>query len=373
MGGSSQQPTQTSYTTLSPEAQALFATALPSISQFAASPPPSRYPGSTVAGFTPTQEAAQTAGVAGAANQAGIATNAASLASAIPGMLDWSGTQLPGPGSYTPPTITSSQVPMSSNIFTDQGIWNPDYNTGLQNAITAAQRPTWQALTEQALPAIRQSAIAQGPFGGTREGLAEGLATSRANQQALDTAAKMTEDVYGQNLQAVNNRYNANLQALMQQYGIDRNTAVALANMGVTARGQDISAAGQRYGQDLSALYQTLGLTPQLQAAQTAPAATLGAVGDAQQQMSQAQLNDAINAYYYQQYAPYLQARDILGLLPSLPGATTTSTANVPQPNVGLQALGGAASGAAIGGTVFPGVGALPGAAVGATLPFLFR
>jgi hypothetical protein len=371
MGGSSQQPTQTTQTTLSPEAQALFATAYPSIAQFAASPPPQRYPGSTVAPFTGTQFEAQQAALGAAGEQADIAQTSKALAQAVPGILDFSSTQLPG--QFQPPQIAPGVIPKSSDIFNDPGIWNPAYNTGLSNAITAAQRPTWQALTEQALPNIRYSALAQGPFGGTREGLAEGLATSRANQQALDTAAKMTEDVYGQNLQASNARYNANLQALMQQYGIDQNTAVALANMGVTARGQDIGAAGQRYGQNLAAIYQTLGLTPQLQAAQTAPAATIGAVGDTQQQMNQAQLNDLISKYYYSEYAPYLQARDILGLLPSLPGASTTSTANVPQPNVGLQALGGAASGAAIGGTVFPGVGALPGAAVGATLPFLFR
>jgi hypothetical protein len=374
MGGSSPAPTQTTTTTISPQAQQLFNLAYPSLANYAANPPPSRYPSSTVAGFTPTQEAAQSAATAGAAGQAGIASNAANLAAAIPGMLDWSSTALPGAGSYTPPSgIGPGTVPMSSNIFNDPGIWNPAYNTGLSNAITAAQRPTWQALTEQALPAIRQNAVAQGPFGGTREGLAEGLATSRANQQALDIASKMTEDVYGQNLQASNNRYNANLQALMQQYGIDRNTAVALANMGVTARGQDISAAGQRYGQDLSALYQTLGLTPQLQSAFTAPAATLGAVGDAQQQMNQAQLNDAINAYYYSEYAPYLQARDILGLIPSIPGASTTATGSVPQANTATTALGGAATGAALGSLVpIPGA-TLAGAGAGALLPFLFR
>lgn len=366
-GGSSNQPTQTTTTQISPEAQALFGLAYPSIANYAAAPPTPRYAGSTVAGFTPAQTAAQAAGVGAAGAQGDIANWATNLATGIPGALQWGGSAATTP--YTPPSVPLKSVPTSSDVFGEANVYDPS----LERAITAAQRPTWEALTQQALPAVRSGAIAQGPFGGSREQLAESRAVELANRQASDTAAQMAEASRQASLNAVGQRYGQNLDAWLRNYGIDTNTLLALGQQGLGARGQDITSATQQYGQNLDTLRSLLGLTPTLQGAQTAPAATLGAVGDVQQQMNQAQLNDAIQAYYYQQMAPYLKATDILGLVPSLPGATTVSTGNTPTGPSAMTALGGAATGAALGGTVFPGVGALPGAAVGATLPFLFR
>ncbi len=290
------------------------------------------------------------------------------------------------PGEWVAPSRTAQ----SSNIFSDPGIWNPAANPGLQQAIVAAQRPTWEGLTEQALPAIRSQAISTGPYGGSRQGIAEGLATSRATRNAGDIAAKMANDMYAANLAAVNSRYGMNLGASTAERGQDVTGSTTARGQDVTARGQDITgdiaARGQditgrgqeldylskQYGQNQAATYQALNMIPTMQQAWATPAQTYGAAGDAQQQMAQAQLNDEVAAWNYNQTAPYNQARDIMGLLSAMPGATTTSTANVPQANPWMQSLGGAATGAA-GGGAFPIVGAPVGAAAGALLPFLFK
>lgn len=370
MGGSTTQPQQTTTTQISPQAQQLFNLAYPGIASYAANPPPSYYPGSTVAPFTPTQTAGQESLVSGAGAQQRTAGQAADLYSSIPGMLQWGGAGITKP--YVAPNIPLSTLPTSSDIFNDPGIWNPAANTGLRSAIEAAQRPTMEALTEQALPNIRYSAISQGPFGGSREGIAEGIATRGATRQMADTAAQMANAMYGANLGAVNQRYATNLNEALQNYGINTNTLLALGQQGLTARGQDINAATSQYGTNIGALNQLLGLTPTVQAAQTAPGATLSGVGQTQQTQQQAMLNDAIAAYYYGQLAPYMKAQDILGLIPSIPGASTTSTANTPQVNPTMQALGGAASGAAIGSLAGP-FGGAAGAGVGALLPFLLH
>src|SRR5262245_58751878 len=133
MGGSTTQPTQTSRQEISPEAQQLFNLAYPNIAQFAASPPPQKYPGSSVAGFDPAQQQAQQMALTAAQQQQFEAARASNLAGQVPGMLNWgiNPAAAPVPG-------------MSSDIFQDQGIWNPQYNTGLSEAIGAVQRPIYR-------------------------------------------------------------------------------------------------------------------------------------------------------------------------------------------------------------------------------------
>lgn len=352
----STQPMQTTTNVPSPGEQAVVNAVTPNILGLTQQSPPQYYPTSTVTPFNPTQEAAQTAAVNAAGGQQDVAQWANTLAKTLPNALQWG---LPQSEAYNP-----AQVDLSSNIFSDPGIWNPANNQGLTAAINAATRPIYQNLTETALPAIRGTAVSTGGYGGSREGIAEGLATARADQAAQDVAARMAEDEYNANLQALNQRYGTNVSAQLQQ-----------GQQGLTARGQDLASLGQQYGQNLSALYQTLGLTPTLQSEYGVPASTLGSVGNAQQQQEQAQLNADIARWNYNQLAPYAQVQDILGLAQGLPGGSTVATGNTPAGNPATSALGGAATGAALG-SMIPVIGAPIGAAAGgsaALLPFLFR
>src|SRR5262245_50134642 len=169
-GSSSQnQPTQSTSTNLSPQAQQLFNLAYPQIAAYAAGPPPQRWPGPTMQEYNPTQMAATDLARGAVGEQQRIGTSASDIAQSIPGLLQW-GTipgaasvgggmgGLPGFSGYV-----AGGIPTSSTIWDEEAARNT-----LGPAIEAAQRPTWQALTEQALPAIRSTALQTGPTMGSR-------------------------------------------------------------------------------------------------------------------------------------------------------------------------------------------------------------
>lgn len=223
----------------------------------------------------------------------------------------------------------------SFNFYTGGDIWNPASNPYLSQAVDASVRPISQQLTESALPAIRGEAQKTGNFGSSRQGIAEGLASGRASQAIGDTASKL-----------VQSQYDTNIRAQLQ----------------------------------------AMGMAPMVQQANLQPALTTSGVGDVRQSMAQALLNEQqgnFNLDQYLQMAPFLQARDLLGVLQGLPGGSTTSTStgtgttmgtstgNVPRAGGLQQALGGAATGASIGSAFGP-IGTGVGAVGGAVLPFLF-
>lgn len=69
-------------------------------------------------------------------------------------------------------------------------------NPTLQGAIQAAIRPNTENLNENILPGIRTQSVSDGGYGGTRAGIAEGLAIAKANQANVDAAANITSDAY---------------------------------------------------------------------------------------------------------------------------------------------------------------------------------
>lgn len=351
-GGTPQQPTQTTSTQISPEASQLFSLAYPGLQNFAANTP-ERYQGPTVAGFTPAQTSGQEQLLGAAGSQKQIADQALAGLSQVQN-LPW---DVANSRNFQGQDLTTS-----SNIFNDQGIWNPNFNAGTAAAIDAAQRPLYQNLQEQVLPNIRSGAITAGGLGGSRQGIAEGLAAGRTAQAAGDVGSKIVEDLYGANLGAVNSRYATNIGAENQRYATNTSADQAMY-------ATNIGAQQGQYNTNVQALISALGLTPMLQQAVLQPGLTTSAVGDVQQAMNQAQIGSQVANWNYDQFAPFLASKEIASLIQGLPGATTTSTGNVPTPDPWTQALGGGLSGAAIGSSFGP-LGAGVGAAGGAVLPF---
>lgn len=284
-GGSTAPQTQTTTYQLSPEQRELMNLAMPGIREFAASTP-QRYQGSTIAGFDPLQVAGQEA-VIGAAPRIGeLAQNAAN----------------------------------TSNFWLSDAPWLAENNVGLRSAIDAATRPIQQNLMESTLPSIRGGAQTAGGFGGSRQGIAEGLASGRASQAIGDTGAKLAQDAYSTNVEAQ---------------------------------------------------MKAMGLLPQTQAAQSAEGLALSGVGDVRQAMAQALLGEQVNNFNWDQMAPFLQSKEIMSLLSGIPGGSTVSTGSTPQGNPLMGALGGAAAGASLGSAIFPGIGTAVGGGLGALLSFL--
>lgn len=279
-------PTQTTQQVLSPEQRQILDLAMPGIKQFAANVP-QRYQGSSVAGFDPSQVAGQELALGAAGSVGNLARSGAD----------------------------------SSNYWMSPEALDVNNNPAIRGAIDAAVRPVYQNLTESALPAIRSGSVGNGTYGGSRQGIAEGLAIRGANQTAADTASKIASDAYSTN------------------------------------------AANQ---------LRALGLLPQTQQAQLGEATTVSGVGDVRQGQTQAQLSDRIAGFNYDQLAPFLQSKELVSLLQGLPGGSTVATGSVPPQPSGLQqALGGAATGASLG-SMFGPIGTGVGAVGGAVLPFLF-
>lgn len=152
---------------LSPEQRQLLNLAMPGFMNFAAQTP-QRYSGSTIAGFTDPQRAAQ--GMAlGASTQQGNLANAGQRA---------------------------------ADFWLSDAIWRPENNPALQGTIDAATRPIMDTLTRTTLPAIRSGAIASGNFGSSRQGIAEGLAAGEASRAVGDTASRVANQNYATNVEA---------------------------------------------------------------------------------------------------------------------------------------------------------------------------
>lgn len=277
MGGSSDPPKQETKQVLSPEQQEMMQLALPGVRKFAASVPQRYQAGSTVAGFDPSQMAGQeqalnAAGTVGSLAQGGAGTTGYWLS---PSALD------------------------------------VNNNPAISGVIDAATRPVYEGLTRNALPAIRSGSAQTGNFGGSRQGIAEGLAIQGAGATAGDISSRIASDAYGQNVKA-----------------------------------------------QLAAL----GLLPQTQQAQLAEATTTSGVGDVRQGMAQRLLDEQVGNFNYDQYAPFLQSKEIMSLLQGTPGGSTVSTGSVPEKNKAMGALGGAAAGASLGTAIMPGWGTAIGA-----------
>ena len=192
-------------------------------------------------------------------------------------------------------------------------------NPAVSGLLERNRRAVTDNLMQTALPGIRDSAERSGNFGSSRQGIAEGLAIGKSNQALADANASVLSDAYKTNVDAQ---------------------------------------------------LKSLGLLPQTTANVTQGGQTTSAVGDVRQALDQARLSELVSNFNYDQNAPYLQSRDIIGLANGLLGGTNVSTASVPQKNPFTSALGGAATGASLGSFLGP-VGSAGGAGLGALLSFL--
>lgn len=183
----------------------------------------------------------------------------------------------------------------ASNYALSPDILHPGSNPALQGAIDASTRPLYQNLTEQILPSIRGEANTTGNIGSSRQGIAEGLASRGTQQAAGDVASKVAFSGY--------------------QSGLD-------------------------------AQMRALGLLPQTIGTQTQGAQAVGAVGDAQQQMTQKLLDELKAMFLQKQTLPLDIGKELLGMVGSVPTAGATNTSQVPTPSLFQQLLGTAATAA---------------------------
>lgn len=141
---------------------------------------------------------------------------------------------------------------------------DPGANPFLQDAISAAVDPIQERLQQQILPSLASTAIAGGQFGGSRQALAESAAINDFTRNALNTAGQISF--------------------------------------------QDFLAGQQRALQSINAI-------PTLQSAALLPGQIQTTVGEAEQGLNQANINEQIARHQFGQGATAENIREFQNLL----------------------------------------------------------
>jgi hypothetical protein len=238
-----------------------------------------------------------------------------------------------------------AQVNAGSLAQTDlSGYMNPYTNNVINSGLQALD-----IQRQQALNGIGDQAIKTGAFGGSRQGVSEGVTNAGAAMQAGNLAAQLQAQNFAQAQAAAQNDLNRNLQA----QGMNQQAGLSGAGLNLSAANQLGSLAAQGQNSFL----------------QGNAAALAGQEGI--QQQNQAQLAAQQQAYQEQQQFPIQQLQIPLQALGATPyGQTSTTTGPGPTTNLGYSALGGLGVGAQIG-SMLPGVGAGFGALGGLGLGLL--
>lgn len=244
MGSESKADTKTTTQNLTPEQQSLVGLALPEYQKFAASDP--TLPGGAgVSPFDPLQSAGQQ-----------------QVLDAVPAVAK-----------------TVGMAADTNNRIAGGEFLDPGNNPVVQNAVKAATAPIYDQLHDTTLPGISAGASTgaggmSANFGGSRQGIAEGLASKGASEAAGRTGAGIVNTALGQGLSATN-----------------------------TAIGQ----------------------APATAASLTVPGTVTSTVGDVREQKAQQVLSADQQAKQFAQFLPMLKAQMLTGGAGSLPGGSTTA------------------------------------------------
>ncbi len=271
-------------------------------------------------------------------------------------------TTMQGGNAINPQNAQGGQVLPNYQQMVGQMTGNPQ----LDAMVDAAQKRTTQNFNEQVMPQISMSSLGNNAFGGSRQGIAEGLAADRLQQQMGDIATGM----YGAAYESGQNRA---LQGAQTQAGLTQ--GVNLANAQQWLQAQQLNQQGQQYaagmgqnllqggyGQGLDAARLQGALTGQMAQLGLMPAQTMAQAGSMDQSYQQSVLDDNIARWNWNQQLPWQQLQQYAGLVGN-GGYGQNSTGSTSGGGTSTSPLTGALGGG------LAGAGALGGlAAAGITL-----
>lgn len=259
------------------------------------------YPGNLTAGFSPEQE-----------NAFQMAQRSVGLTAPLYGM---AGQTINGVANYNAsnvaaPSFLNANVSEYMNPYTDMVI-----NRASDNAMRQLQMQQNQ---------IASQASRAGAFGGSRQAIQEGVASAEAARGIGDLTAQLQAQNYGQAVQNIQTDQARQMQA-------------ALANQGAGLQAAGLRLQGGTGLANLGGLAQQAALTD---------VATMGAIGEARQQLSQRQLDEAYARFMEERNYPVEALNLRLAALGATPYGreTTSTTTGGPSGSPVLGALGGAGS-----------------------------
>ena len=289
--------------------------------------PPKYYSGPTVAGFDPSQQAAQAAtlGYAMGPRATGMQRESENqlfgmydIAKQTPEYAMGRGNVAQG---YADDALKAVK-PTTTDLMS--GRVNLGAGSPYASMMDALGTQTLNQLTGKVLPGIRQNIVQYQPGGGSRGDIVQSNAIASANQQMLNKAAEMYGGAYQQ---AQAQRLPAAQQAL-GAYGQASDAAISAGQLGLGGYNQ----AGTLSSQAFNAY-------PSLMNAPMSMYNAIGDIGDKRQAMSQTAIDQDVARYNYQTMAPQNQLADYMSMISGDYGGSQT----VPGPS-GLQTLGQIAS-----------------------------
>lgn len=320
-------------------------------------PPPQQYSGDWTANFTPYEIQAQNKAIQ-AANQAQydasqtlpqldklyMQGNGPQLYSG-----DWSADQTGlekagGADLVDYATGQGQRIARDAGRSLDFGLNAMDSrnNPYLRDYIRAATRPIYEDLDRRLIPQTREQAQVGGAYGGTRQGIAEGLAIQGAQQRAADVGATLAEQAYQKGLDT----YSNTLAQAPSIYNLGLQPGQTLQTVGAQRRAFEQADIDQKratyeYNQRLPyEMYQQyLSSAPAAFETAMRPAETYAAIGSANREQVQQDIDQEKAMYNYQQQLPYLQLQQYLSFIQGNYGSQGSTSFN-PQTNSPLDPLG---------------------------------
>src|SRR5690606_24487616 len=101
--------------------------------------------------------------------------------------------------------FANSVLGANSMLLDPNRMLNPQNIPGFQASQDAMIQQVTRNLQENILPAVRGEAILSGGYGGSRQGIAEGLSVGRTSDAIASSLANMNLGAYTQGLQAMQN------------------------------------------------------------------------------------------------------------------------------------------------------------------------
>lgn len=202
-----------------------------------------------------------------------------------------------------------NNITNSNNVLLNAA--NVDNNPALQSQFDMLDRQASNQLENSIMPNIGRSAAGVGQYGGSRQGIAEGVAAKDMNEQLLNAKAGLI---------------------------------------------------GNAYTQGLDAQTKAIGLAPGISQLGFMPGQYQQQVGDFYRQEDQLPITEAINRWNFEQQSPW----ELLGQASSIyNNGLNFGTQSVSAPASASSPISGAVGGAAVGNSILPGWGTAAGAILG--------
>ena len=233
------------------------------------------------------------------------------------------GVQGPTPGFSSSGSPQLGPAGLDINSILMQNLGGSGLNPFIGDVVTAATRSLTDNLQRNVLPSIGDEAGLAGQAGGTRQGVAEGIALGDYQNNVQDITARLFAQGFDRNIDVQQNALAqvGGAQGLQGQFDLASggiNEQIRSSILGQALQGAGLSQSGLSTGtsqggnllqagnaQALSQLFGSLGLLPGLQGSQLAQFGALNQSGLQQLGLDQTNIDAQIQEFFFNQNAPF--------------------------------------------------------------------